>query len=412
MDLIIGAGISGLTYANFCNHNDYLILEKDNEIGGYCKTVKRDGFTWDYSGHFFHFQNNEIEKYILEGIDKESILNVVKESQILYNKLYIDFPFQKNIHQLNKEELIDCLFDLFTAKDDLYTNFKQMLNVKFGKSIAEKFLIPYNEKLYACDLNELDSEAMGRFFPYANKEEIVLNFKNPNNKSYNSIFTYPRGGAIEYVNSLANRLPANKINLNEELIKIDIDNKIAVTSKRTIKYDNLISSMPFPSLLRICEINYKKEVYSWNKVLVFNMGFNKKGIDKKNHWVYFPDKNTCFYRIGYYDNIFADDKMSIYVELGFNKDAEIEVDYWKDKVLKDLKSNGLISDHQLVAYHTVTMNPAYVHISTESIADVNHNKEYLKSKNIYSIGRYGSWTYCSIEDNMIEARNLTKILYK
>ena len=57
MDLIIGAGISGLSYANFCGHNDYLIIDKDSEIGGYCKTIKQDGFTWDYSGHFFHFQN-------------------------------------------------------------------------------------------------------------------------------------------------------------------------------------------------------------------------------------------------------------------------------------------------------------------------------------------------------------------
>ncbi len=39
-----------------------------------------------------------------------------------------------------------------------------MLYEKFGKNISEKFLVPYNEKLYACDLNMLDSDAMGRFF--------------------------------------------------------------------------------------------------------------------------------------------------------------------------------------------------------------------------------------------------------
>ena len=53
----------------------------------------------------------------------------------------------------------------------------KMLYTKFAKSIAEKFLIPYNEKLYACDLDDLDEDAMGRFFPYANKEEIIKNFK-------------------------------------------------------------------------------------------------------------------------------------------------------------------------------------------------------------------------------------------
>ena len=52
-NLIIGAGISGLTFAS--ESSDYLIVERENEIGGYCRTVRRGGFVWDYAGHFFHF---------------------------------------------------------------------------------------------------------------------------------------------------------------------------------------------------------------------------------------------------------------------------------------------------------------------------------------------------------------------
>lgn len=59
MDLIIGAGVTGISYANFTN-NDFLIIEKEKEVGGYCRTIKRNGFIWDYSGHFFHFQNPEV----------------------------------------------------------------------------------------------------------------------------------------------------------------------------------------------------------------------------------------------------------------------------------------------------------------------------------------------------------------
>jgi protoporphyrinogen oxidase len=47
--LIVGAGISGLALAAALRDRDYLVLEADQEIGGYCKTVVRDGFTWDYS---------------------------------------------------------------------------------------------------------------------------------------------------------------------------------------------------------------------------------------------------------------------------------------------------------------------------------------------------------------------------
>lgn len=94
MDLIIGAGISGLSYANFIE-NDFFIVEKESEPGGYCKTIKRNGFVWDYSGHFFHFQHPELEKYICKNISASSLLSVEKHTQIYYKGKYIDFPFQK-----------------------------------------------------------------------------------------------------------------------------------------------------------------------------------------------------------------------------------------------------------------------------------------------------------------------------
>ena len=83
MDLIIGAGISGLSYANFKDNNDYLILEKDSQIGGYCKTIKKDGFTWDYSGHSSHFRDNDIRSYLLAKMSMQRKLNVKKYSNPL-----------------------------------------------------------------------------------------------------------------------------------------------------------------------------------------------------------------------------------------------------------------------------------------------------------------------------------------
>lgn len=345
---------------------------------------------------------------------QDDILRCEKHTQIFYKGKYIDFPFQKNIHQLDKDEFIDCLYDLFTTAGNDYSTFKQMLYAKFGKSIAEKFLIPYNEKLYACDLNRLEVDAMGRFFPYADKEEIIRNFRNTDNASYNSHFTYPKGGAIEYVKSLASYIgQKDAICLNERVVSVDVANKTVKTDKRELKYDNLISTMPFPLLMQCCGMEYDTDVYSWNKVLVFNLGFDKKGKDVLNNWVYFPSKDLCFYRIGYYDNIFAAKNMSLYVELGFGKDAgAIDVEYYREKVISDLKKAGIITDHQLIASHSVIMDPAYVHITKESIKDVKEKKEALARNSIYSIGRYGSWTYCSIEDNMLEAKALTERISK
>ena len=410
MDLIIGAGVSGISYANFTNR-DYSIIEKEKEAGGYCRTIKRNGFVWDYSGHFFHFRHPAIEAYVCKNIPKNALIHAKKHTQILYKNQYVDFPFQKNIHQLEKEEFIDCLYDLFTAKDEGSNTFKEMVYAKFGKSIADKFLIPYNEKLYACDLDSLDMNAMGRFFPKADKEDIILNFRNQDDTSYNSYFTYPQDGAIEYINSLLKNIESDKLYLDEALLSIDINKKIAITNKRRIKYDNLISTLPIVQLLRMCGIEYPTDVFTCNKVLVFNLGFDAKGDDKSNSWVYIPEKEYIFYRVGYYDNIMNTDRMSLYVEIGFPENQSLDDEkVYLHKVLHDLKKIGIITTQNLVDYETVLMDPAYVHIRKESLEETIKQKSLLANHNIYSIGRYGSWTYCSIEDNIVEAKELAENL--
>ena len=368
---------------------------------------------WDYSGHFFHFQDEKIKKMLMTDLERNnSIVSVEKKTSIKYLNQYVDFPFQKNIHQLPQQEFIDCLVDLFNDRNEEYSNFKEMLYCKFGKSIAEKFLIPYNEKLYACDLNTLDKDAMGRFFPYASREEIVKNFNTKNNTSYNGSFVYPKEGAIEYIKEISKVLNQENIITNVKVESIDILNKHVILSNgNKITYDKLISTMPFPQLLDVCNINYNRELYSWNKVLVFNLGFNKKSSNTDTHWIYYPEKKYCFYRVGFYDNILQQDRTSLYVELGFSKNAEINPNEWLGQVLEDLKTAGCITeDMRLVDYQSIIMDPAYVHITEASKKDVVEKKDMLSNYGIYSIGRYGSWTYCSIEDNIKEAQNLATSL--
>lgn len=409
MDLIIGAGVSGLSYAA-ATGNDYIIIEAEDRVGGYCKTFLQDGFVWDYSGHFFHFQHPELKDFVMRGIRQDEMLQVEKHTQILYGDRHVDFPFQMNIHQLPQDEFIDCLYDLYTAPQTEPTTFKEMIYTKFGKSIAEKFLIPYNSKLYATDLDNLDVDAMGRFFPYADKEQIVRNFRNPDKLSYNATFLYPKSGCGRIVESIASHVDMSKVLFNESVVGIDMEAHKVVTTKREIKYDRLISTMSFPKLLDMCHVEYGKDVYTWNKVLVFNLGFDCKGPERQNSWMYIPESQYVFYRVGFYDNILAQDRMSLYVELGFGKDVEVgEPDGMLERVLDDLRKAGILASGQrLVAHNSVLMNPAYVHINRRSEEDKTVRMAQLAEKNVYSIGRYGAWKYCSLEDNMFDAFELAK----
>ena len=415
--LIIGAGISGLTFANYIKDN-YLIIEKEDEVGGYCRTIKKGDFIWDYAGHFFHFNTEEFKNKFLSKMSKDDIIYNEKCTKIIYKDKIIDFPFQTNIHELDKEEFIDCLYDLFNKEEkDKYDNFLDMLYGKFGKSITEKFLKPYNEKLYAVDLKELDVDAMGRFFPYANIKDIINNMKEHKVNSYNNTFLYPKNGAGSFINILYEELDKNKVLLNTSITKIDEDQKIAYLSNgNKVEYEYIINTIPLNKfLLLFNNYNELQKRLSYNKVLVFNLGFNKKSEKfTKEHWLYIPNKNINFYRCGFYNNILGQEKLSMYIEIGYNKNNNItkeEIDKQLKLTLDNLLKLNIIDENtKLEEYVSIIMDPAYVHINTETTKEIDELKEKLSNNNIYSIGRYGAWIYNSMEDSMLKAKELAEKL--
>ncbi len=218
---------------------------------------------------------------------------------------------------------------------------------RFGRGICERFLFPYNEKLYACDLATLDVDAMGRFFPYADLTDIVRNMKLADNASYNATFTYPEGGAIEYVRAIASAVRPGAVAFEEALASVDLERKVArttsMTGGREIRFERLVSSVPFNRFVALCGVGPSDpSTWAWNKVLVYNFGFDGKG-QRDVHWAYYPARETAFYRVGWYDNIFDADRLSIYVEVGFPKDAPIDAKATRERVLADLKREGVVT---------------------------------------------------------------------
>ncbi len=412
--LIIGAGISGLTAANYLK-KDYLLIEKENEPGGYCRTIHRGDYVWDYAGHFFHFKTDEFRRLFHENIPEQDIISQTKRTKILYKGQLVDYPFQTNIHQLEKQEFIDCLYDLFQRKEKTeYSDFLDMLYGKFGKSIVEKFLKPYNEKLYACDLHQLDKDAMGRFFPYADIPQIIANMKREQDSSYNSTFLYPRNGAGSFLDVLYRRLDSTKVRLGCTLTRVDAERKLAYTDGgEEISFEYLINTAPLNHFLAMLGTDAALELngrLSYNKVLVFNLGFSKKSAFKE-HWIYVPDKAVNYYRIGFYDNILSTDKLSMYVEIGYPKDAAVDTEQQLALTLENLKRCGIVTeDNSLIASSTILMDPAYVHIRRDTEAAIAEMKRSLAVSGIHTIGRYGGWTYCSMEDCMLEAKELVQAL--
>ena len=431
--VVVGAGVSGLSFANWAREEaarlgrappSILVVEKEREPGGYCRTVKRHGFTWDYAGHFFHFRHPEVEQWLrarMSGAVRtvERVARVRTAPVAASTSVEVAYPFQTHLHELDQPGFIACLADLYQASrrvdEAAPGSFKSMLERRFGAAMCERFLVPYNEKLYACDLDTLDVDAMGRFFPHASLDDVLAALRpDPARRAgYNASFTYPEGGAVEYVRALLRDLPERAVALEEEVQAIDLTERVVTTSQRKLRYGQLVTSAPLPATLRACGLKHDAAAFTSNRVLVFNLGFDKKGA-RDVHWIYVADPARLFYRVGFYDNIIPANRMSLYVEIGLPPGGERpDVGVLQQRVLADLAAEGIVHKGQkLVAQHHAVMSPAYVHLTRRSIAEAVRARAELERHGVFSVGRYGGWTYCAIEDNLLETRALSARLVR
>jgi len=100
----------------------------------------------------------------------------------------------------------------------------------------------------------------------------------------------------------------------------------------------------------------------------------------------------------------------LYVEIGLRHDEQVDIAATRERVLADLAREKIVDGHRLIAHHDVVLDPAYVHITKDSLHWTAHYKRELAAHDIHSVGRYGGWTYCSIEDNLVETRALASEL--
>jgi protoporphyrinogen oxidase len=440
--LVVGAGVSGLGFVGFWKDaraaagrapGRILVVEREDEPGGWCRSIQRDGFVWDYAGHFFHFRHSDLLQRLRLRLPSDALVDVVKRARVVdVEGCETSFPYQRALGELPPAAFRRCLADLWAAERAATmspgpppSSFRARIAARLGAGICERFLFPYNEKLYATDLDALDADCMGRFFPTTSFGDVMdavagLDAVAVGDGAYNATFTYPRDGAIAYVRALQQDVTPDELALQEALVRIDPARRVATTTRRRVAFRHLVTSAPLPATLRACGIEHAAPLFTHSRVLVFNLGFDRKGRDDV-HWMYFADRALPFYRVGFYDNILSGDRMSLYVEIGLparrgGRDGPDEgldaarIEEWRGRVLAGLQRAGLVEGHRLIAWHHVVMDPAYVHLTAAGIAETARTRSLLSSSSIHAVGRYGGWTYCSIEDNLVEARALAQRL--
>lgn len=392
--IIIGAGISGLTIA--ANLYNAVIFEKTNNIGGLSQSFRKDGFTFDCAGHYLHIPS-EKEKVILPLLGC-ALKKHNKRTGIYMHEQYIDYPFQSNFHKLGREVSEQCIDGFMNRKTDIEpSNFREWVLKYYGEGIGNLFMFPYNRKVWQCAPEDMGFEWTGDFVPSLSEIEILEGSSHVN--AYNSEFYYPSEPGFD---NILPDIDINRIRLGEQIVSIDIKNKIIKTETEEIQYDKLISTMPLPELCRLCSMDVPDLQYS----SCYNINLGVRGTAPHDyHWVYYPDESLQFYRVGIPSNVnravAPDGHYTLSLEIGYKGEFE------EAGIINSLVSAGLLKNpEQIVLRKDVDIKYAYVIFNKTYRDRVGEILEELASYGIICTGRYGKWQYSFAAKDMEDALKL------
>jgi len=426
MILILGGGLAGMSTAYHLGDRPHLVLEAAAVPGGLCRTRNVDGFLFDYTGHLLHLRDERISRLVDELLPGAFSV-IERKARIRSLGVTLPFPFQANLHGLPRELVADCLIDFVEAMerpvpDDPKLSFEDWSLAVFGRGISEAFMLPYNCKLFRRAAAEMTADWVSWAVPRPNLAELVRGAIGIENRGmgYNSTFRYPTDGGIGALpDALAKRVP--RISLGRRVIGVDLEaRQVELEDGESLGYERLVVTTPLPGFLRMTRggpagLAALADRLDWSVVGCLNLGIDRADIAEGAHWIYFPDTDAPFYRVGFPSN-FSDavapaGASSMYVEFGLARDEIFEPERLEREALACLRREGILREaDRVVARDWIRIDPGYVIFDRARQDVLERVVPALESRGVHLIGRYGAWTYSYMERALLDGLEVAERL--
>jgi len=467
--IVLGAGPTGLSAAYHLGENS-LLLEAGSTVGGLCRSIVDRGFTFDHAGHIM-FSNDPYVHRMYDRLLGDNVHWQDREAWIYSHGVYTRYPFQQSLYGLPPDVLKECIVGAIEARfgplrepapstravpqnplrsdpkaesitdccadgiaestTPLVTlaksprqsraepqNFEEFIYKVWGAGVAKHFAIPYNRKLWAVPLKEMETSWLGGRVPLPDLEEMIAGALQPPAKPVgpNARFGYPLRGGFQALMDGFLPMLEGELELNARVTEvIPSRRQLVLADGRRFTYDQLVSTAPLPELVRMFGNEAPAAVREAAKKLrhvsvrCVNLGVARTDVTDK-HWIYYPE-DTVFHRI------FVQGNASPYCNPpgGFGLTCEITYSPLKplpctgedliDLCIRDSIRCGLLrDDDRILARNEVDMPYAYVvydHARAQNFRIVN---EWCERHGIILSGRYGEWQYYNSDHAFLAGR--------
>ncbi|MFN7993782.1 MAG: FAD-dependent oxidoreductase [Bryobacteraceae bacterium] len=477
--IVIGAGPTGLSAA-YHLPQDTLLLEQNGVAGGWCRSIEKDGFTFDFAGHIM-FSNDPYVHQLYRMLLGDNVHWQDREAWIYSKNVYTRYPFQGALYGLPPQVIKECIVGAVEARfgpvkpkaatngrsngqnghknghtngknhapatvcgdvkdccadgimeaaaplGNLHSengaqaepkNFEEFIYKVWGAGIAKHFAIPYNRKLWAVPLTEMETSWLGGRVPLPDLEEMIEGALSPVPKPMgpNSRFGYPlRGGFQALIDGWLPYLK-DKLRLNSRVARVSPSkHTVTLSDGSSFRYEHLISTMPLPILIRSMGQEAPAHVREAAKALrhvsvrCINIGVGRENLTDK-HWIYYPEE-TVFHRIFVQGNASPccnpPGGFGLTCEITYSPEKPLPCDgeALVRRAIEDCHKVGIFKpEDPILTTVQCDMPYAYVvydHGRAKSVAMI---REWLAEHDILLAGRYSEWEYYNSDHAFIAGK--------
>ncbi len=428
MIIVLGGGVTGLAAARTlaAAGEEFVVLEREEEPGGHCRSIAAGRYSFDRSGHFLHSADPAMREWIL-ALPGLSWKETARDARVFLRGTLTPYPFQANLHGHDPDFVARCLAGFAAARiraavrgeredDDLAS----WLLARFGREMCAAFFFPYNRKMWRVPLREMTCEWTGWSVPVPRFEDLLAGARGEvrRDMGYNASFLYPRRGGIGALPRALARPVRSRILTGAGASAVDLARRVVRTADgKLFPYRAIVSTIPLPELARrasglAAAPRNAAASLRWVKVLAVNLGVRGPG-RTPGHWVYVPERAYPFFRVGFLSNVAASSApegcASLFAEKGFPGRARVDVARETESAVAGLRRMGVLARGSRVEEtRPVLLDPGYVVFDRPRRAAVPLLLREFRRRGVFPAGRYGAWDYYGMEKSMADGIRAAK----
>lgn len=445
--VILGAGPAGLAVGHELGANDddvqITVLDRNNFVGGLCRTLENRGYKFDLGGHRWFTKNEDLNNWF-RRLMKTEIVMVNRISRIYYGGSFYSYPvsFGDIIRNAGPITMIHAGFSFLwsymrqAATSRPITNMRDAYVAQFGYKLYDMFFRRYSEKVWGLPCEKLSADWVAQRSKGMSIWSLVRNAILPSKNVVSLIdeFMYPRDGYMRIPERMAEDIVAkrNSVCLDSNVKRIayhgprDFEVFFEKDGAQTsLRCDTVVSTIPLGVLARIlephCDETVKTAAMSlkFRSLVTVNVQLKKKQVTIDT-WLYIQDEEILFGRMHEPKNwsvamVPDDEHTSLVLECFCTQGDhiwEMSDDAISARCIRDLVDKlHFIEDHEVENTQVIRTTQAYPVYDQNYQKNINTVKAYLNQhQGLYMVGRGGTFRYNnadhSIEMGLLLGRKL------